>query len=98
MTTSASKSFSLVKYDTPILISKTFSKGRPAIASAGSNGSASTTSSSRSATMRTEDYLNSILPPREYQDSGQLWVQYVSPTPATRIDVINLQDELDKKL
>jgi dynein light intermediate chain, axonemal len=48
--------------------------------------------------MRTEDYLNSILPPREYQDSGQLWVQYVSPTPATRIDVINLQDELDKKL
>jgi len=25
-------------------------------------------------------------------------VQYVSPTPATRIDVINLQEELDKKL
>lgn len=25
-------------------------------------------------------------------------MQYVSPTPATRIDVINLQDELDKKL
>ena len=42
--------------------------------------------------------MNSILPPREYQDSGQLWVQYVSPTPATRIDVINLQEELDKKL
>jgi dynein light intermediate chain len=38
------------------------------------------------------------LPPREYQDSGQLWVQYVSPTPATRVDVISLQDELDKKL
>jgi dynein light intermediate chain, axonemal len=98
MTTSASKSFSLVKYDTPILISKTFAKGRTAVASAGSNGSASTNSSNRSASMRTEDYLNSILPPREYQDSGQLWVQYVSPTPATRIDVINLQDELDKKL
>ena len=29
---------------------------------------------------------------------GQLWVQYVSPTPATRQDVVNLQDELDKKL
>ncbi len=100
MTTSASKSFSLVKYDTPILISKTFGKSRPgAPVSAGSNNSASTASSSRSgAAMRTEDYLNSILPPREYQDSGQLWVQYVSPTPATRIDVINLQDELDKKL
>ena len=94
MTTSASKSFSLVKYDTPILISKTFAKKQPQ--SAGSSGSASTASSSRST--RTEDYLNSILPPREYQDSGQLWVQYVSPTPATRIDVISLQDELDKKL
>ena len=99
MTTSASKSFSLVKYDTPILISKTFGKSRAgAPVSAGSANSASTASSSRSAGMRTEDYLNSILPPREYQDSGQLWVQYVSPTPATRIDVINLQDELDKKL
>jgi dynein light intermediate chain, axonemal len=99
MTTSASKSFSLVKYDTPILISKTFGKSRQGqIASAGSNNSASTASSTKSQAMRTEDYLNSILPPREYQDSGQLWVQYVSPTPATRIDVINLQDELDKKL
>ena len=99
MATSASKSFSLVKYDTPILISKTFAKSRQGqIASAGSSNSASTASSSKSNAMRTEDYLNSILPPREYQDSGQLWVQYVSPTPATRIDVINLQDELDKKL
>ena len=98
MTTSAAKSFSLVKYDTPVLISKSFGKQRQP-SSANSNGSASTTSSSRSGgSMRTEDYLNSILPPREYQDSGQLWVQYVSPTPATRIDVINLQDELDKKL
>ena len=101
MTTSASKSFSLVKYDTPILISKSFGKSRqPGVASHNSNSSSSTASSSRSgnAAMRTEDYLNSILPPREYQDSGQLWVQYVSPTPATRIDVINLQDELGKKL
>ena len=101
MTTSASKSFSLVKYDTPILISKSFGKSRQGqVASAGSNSSGSTASSTRSGpgAMRTEDYLNSILPPREYQDSGQLWVQYVSPTPATRIDVINLQDELDKKL
>jgi len=47
---------------------------------------------------RTEDYLNSILPPREYTENGQLWVQYVSSTPATRVDVINLQEELDKRL
>ena len=28
---------------------------------------------------------------REWTEDGQLWVQYVSSTPATRLDVINLQ-------
>lgn len=46
----------------------------------------------------TEDILNSILPPREWTDKGQLWVQYVSSTPATRQDVITLQEHLDQKL
>ena len=27
-----------------------------------------------------------------------MWVRYVSPTPATKVDVINLQDDLDKRL
>ena len=31
-------------------------------------------------------------------EDGQLWVQYVSSTPATRLDVITLQEELDRKL
>merc|ERR1712146_130330 len=44
------------------------------------------------------DILNSILPPREWTDEGQLWVQYVSSTPATRLDVISLQEQLDQKL
>ena len=47
---------------------------------------------------QTEDILNSILPPREWTEDGQLWVQYVSSTPATRLDVINLQEQLDHKL
>ena len=47
---------------------------------------------------QTEDILNSILPPREWTEDGQLWVQYVSSTPATRLDVINLQEQLDRKL
>jgi len=46
----------------------------------------------------TEDILNSILPPREWTEDGQLWVQYVSSTPATRSDVITLQEQLDHKL
>merc|ERR1712194_789976 len=47
---------------------------------------------------QTEDILNSILPPREWTEDGQLWIQYVSSTPATRADVINLQENLDKWL
>ena len=35
---------------------------------------------------------------REWTDEGQLWVQYVSSTPATRLDVINLQEQLDQRL
>ncbi len=95
-----SSGFSLVKYDTPILVSKSF--GSKPAAVAGGNESAKTSASSLNsgdpAANKAEDYLNSILPPREYQDSGQLWVQYVSPIPATRLDVIILQEELDKKL
>ncbi len=46
----------------------------------------------------TDDVLNSILPPREWADDATLWVQYVSATPATRLDVINLQEQLDQRL
>lgn len=91
-----SSGFSLVKYDTPILVSKTFGKNTKSNASA--KTSASSLESQDSGSSKAEDYLNSILPPREYSDAGQLWVQYVSPIPATRLDVIILQEELDKRL
>lgn len=48
-------------------------------------------------TTRNEDYLNSILPPREYTENGQLWVRYVSPAPASKVDVLNLADELESR-
>ena len=47
---------------------------------------------------RTEDYLNSILPPKEFTEKGKLWVRYVSPTPATKVDVLNLKQLLGKRL
>lgn len=47
---------------------------------------------------QTEEILNSILPPREWAENGQLWIQCVSSTPATRLDVINLQEQLDMRL
>ena len=47
---------------------------------------------------RDQDYLNSILPPREYTENGSLWVRYVSAQPSTQVDVINLQDQLDANI
>ena len=35
---------------------------------------------------------------REWTEDSQLWVQYVSSTPATRLDVITLQEKLDQQL
>jgi dynein light intermediate chain, axonemal len=79
------QSASLVKYHTPTLVSKTAAGGKK-----GAKKDAQTT--------QTEDILNSILPPREWTEGGQLWVQYVSSTPATRLDVLNLQEQLDHQL
>eukprot|EP00405_Crypthecodinium_cohnii_P020968 CAMPEP_0206472296 /NCGR_PEP_ID=MMETSP0324_2-20121206/32105_1 /ASSEMBLY_ACC=CAM_ASM_000836 /TAXON_ID=2866 /ORGANISM="Crypthecodinium cohnii, Strain Seligo" /LENGTH=232 /DNA_ID=CAMNT_0053946847 /DNA_START=93 /DNA_END=791 /DNA_ORIENTATION=+ len=80
---------SLVKYNTPILISTT--KG-------GKGKKDKKAKDVQPAMSQTEDILNSILPPREWTQEDQLWVQYVSSTPATRADVINLQEDLDRWL
>ena len=45
-----------------------------------------------------EDCINSMLPPREWTEDSGTWVQYVSKQRATRLDVISLQEHLDKKL
>jgi dynein light intermediate chain len=125
---------SLVKYDNPVLISKTTDKKSSAkvgysfnlrtlidqariqaaqMAAASTTGPlppATTSKSSNSLSLHhdlagklapldatqkaqqaTEDILGSIIPPREFTDNGQLWVQQVSSAPATRLDVITLQ-------
>lgn len=81
---------SLVKYNTPILISTTATKGK--------KDKDKKAKEAQPQMSQTEDILNSILPPREWTQEDQLWVQYVSSTPATRADVINLQEDLDKWL
>jgi hypothetical protein len=59
-----------VKYDTPILVSKSFGKNKTASGGSAISSLKTSASSSRSKddpnAGRTEDYLNSILPPREY--------------------------------
>jgi dynein light intermediate chain, axonemal len=81
---------SLVKYDTKIQVSTSL-KGRGKSPRKGKQ-----LASIEKA--QAEDVLNSILPPRESTEDGQLWVQYVSSTPATRQDVIKLQEDLDSLL
>jgi dynein light intermediate chain len=75
---------SLVKYDNPVLVSGGGKGGKKA--------------DTKPQLTQTEDILNSILPPHEWTEDGQLWIQYVSSTPATRLDVINVQEHLDRKL
>jgi len=42
--------------------------------------------------------VTAMLPPREWVESSGVWMQHVSKEPATRLDVINLQENLDKRL
>ena len=84
---------SLVRYDNPVLVSTS-------ITNAQARGKKQAPANAMEKTRkdkekRDQDYLNSILPPREYNEAGNLWVRYVSPQPATQVDVINLQDHLD---
>lgn len=87
---------SLVKYDNPVLVSTTRDKrGKD---KGKSKKATLPPVEQKPGLTQTEDILNSILPPREWTEDGQLWVQYVSSTPATRLDVINLQERLDQQL
>eukprot|EP00954_Amorphochlora_amoebiformis_P014397 1127015-Amorphochlora_amoeboformis.AAC.2 len=110
--------YSLVKYDNPIQIStqgkkvkkesKVSSETRTNLLS--SSDSHAPFSPHQNILTPTEDILNSILPPREWTENGQLWVQYVSSAPSTkkvtsqayypmfRADVLLLQKSLDTQL
>lgn len=84
----------LVRYNNPVLVlehekRKEEDKDRPLSAGAAAG---------LEARRETEEILNSILPPRTWEEEGQLWTQTVSSTPATRQDVINLQEMLDTRL
>lgn len=76
---------SLVKFDAPQFV--------------GIDGKNKTTASAlNDTTNRLDDMVNSMLQPREWTEESGVWVQYVSKEPASRLDVISLQERLDKKL
>lgn len=86
----------LVKYENPVLVTKHPEKLK--------DGRQTSPSRVKSAPLtadvkrETEEILNAILPPKEWEEEGQAWRQQVSTTPATRLDVVNLQEQLDMKL
>jgi len=103
---------SLVKYDNPVLVSRNTEKKTPKSRALKVTSTSPTPGigpvpsppgkklppvDAKSA-QQTDEILNSILPPREWTENGQLWVQQVSSTPATRLDVVNQQEELDRRL
>ncbi|XP_043216409.1 33 kDa inner dynein arm light chain, axonemal-like [Amphibalanus amphitrite] len=105
---------SLVRYDNPVLVTKHTEKKTPyakdkttvpvppeglgPVPTAAQSG-LSKRPGHGDAKQDTEEVLNSIIPPREWEEEGgQLWRQQVSTTPATRLDVLNLQEQLDMKL
>ncbi|CCW62521.1 unnamed protein product [Phytomonas sp. EM1] len=87
---------SLVKYETPVLLPR-IQEGGGASSKPKAKKEASRGENDKAAP-RPEDVLYSIIPPREFEQDGQRWVQYPSSTPATRLDVINLQETLDELL
>ncbi|XP_047218048.1 axonemal dynein light intermediate polypeptide 1 isoform X1 [Girardinichthys multiradiatus] len=100
---------SLLKYDTPILV-KTGSVKSPTVRQVRMIPQPSTDSipippppKSKYATsegnkLENEEVLDVILPPREWTEGNQLWVQKVSSAPCTRADIIHLKEQLDTKL
>jgi len=77
---------SLMKFDPPLFAGIEPSEAGTAVRAIAENGS------------KMDDMINSMLPAREWIEESGVWMQYVSKEPATRMDVISLQERLDKKL
>lgn len=45
-----------------------------------------------------DEILNSIFPPKEWEENGKLWRQQVSNQPVTRMDTIKLTRMLNKTM
>ncbi|XP_035527827.1 axonemal dynein light intermediate polypeptide 1 [Morone saxatilis] len=99
---------SLLKYDNPILVTKSTDrkspKGRPLRVSPQQPANSTPVppppkqKASEATKQENEEILNTMLPPREWKEGNQLWVQQVSSAPCTRTDVIHLEELLDTKI
>jgi dynein light intermediate chain len=93
---------SLVKYDPPLdlggVSADQVSKKKAGASSIRSQLSKKTALPSVESKPNTDDILHACLPPREWAEDAKHYIQYVSSQPATRLDVIQLQEALDQRL
>ncbi|XP_008320934.1 axonemal dynein light intermediate polypeptide 1 [Cynoglossus semilaevis] len=104
------QSSSLLKYDKPVLVNRSPGTKSPKGRSLRVSYQQSLDSNpvppppklksdpSESSRQENDNILNSILPPRVWTKENQTWVQQVSNAPCTRIDVVRLEELLDRKL
>ncbi|OBS81677.1 hypothetical protein A6R68_20138 [Neotoma lepida] len=82
---------SLLKYDTPVLVSRNTEKRSPKPVRGIPTAS--------SIQIKQQDHTSVLnMLGREWVEDTQLWIQQVSSTPSTRMDVVHLQEQLDLKL
>lgn len=79
---------SLVKHEAAIFVGFDGTSAEGALPRKGADPAAS----------QLDDMLNSMLPPREWTQESGTWMQFVNKEPASRLDVITLQELLDKRL
>ena len=98
---------SLVKFDTPFLVSssRTNKKTLEDLAENEENASNYLRNIINKGdgekidfTYSVKDALNKILPPKKITDKEQIWVQYAVCAPVTKAEVIYLQEKLDRRL
>ncbi|XP_047454242.1 axonemal dynein light intermediate polypeptide 1-like [Mugil cephalus] len=97
---------SLLEYDIPVLTSKGIPKGRPLRLSPQQPADSVPVppppkpkpAANETTRQENEEILNTILPPREWMEGNQLWVQQVSSAPCSRADVIHLEELLNLRL
>ncbi|GBG32571.1 Axonemal dynein light intermediate polypeptide 1 [Hondaea fermentalgiana] len=94
---------SLLRLEEPLLMSAPARSNNEAEAEQESKdygaGAQVTSTKTSSGNVQTDEIVNSVLPPRTFTKKDQSkWMQYTSKEPATRLEVIQVQEELDRKL
>ena len=86
MTESENSSFSLVKYNQPVLAESDGLTLAPRALSGSFSASSRSPSSSSQRSNDLEEILNTILPPKEIEEDGKFWKQFVSMDESSRLE------------